>query len=98
MRYTLFICWLILWSQVAVSRQRDLNFVNFGNEDGLSSNTVTTVLKDKYGYMWFGTDDGLNKFDGVNFTVYRHNESDTASIGANSILAMQEDRFGNFWI
>jgi len=97
-KYALFICCLILGSGVAVSRQRDLNFVNFGNEDGLSSNTVTTVLKDKYGYMWFGTDDGLNKFDGVNFTVYRHNESDTASIGANSILAMHEDRFGNFWI
>lgn len=48
--------------------------------------------------MWFGTDDGLNKFDGVNFSVYRHKESDTASIGANSILAMHEDRFGNLWV
>lgn len=48
--------------------------------------------------MWFGTDDGLNKFDGVNFTVYRHKEGDTASIGANSILAMHEDRFGNLWV
>jgi signal transduction histidine kinase/ligand-binding sensor domain-containing protein/DNA-binding response OmpR family regulator len=48
--------------------------------------------------MWFGTDDGLNKFDGVDFSVYRHKEGDTASIGANSILAMHEDRLGNLWV
>ncbi|GAA3956496.1 two-component regulator propeller domain-containing protein [Chitinophaga oryziterrae] len=83
---------------VAISQQSDLNFVNFSSEDGLSSNTVTAIVKDRYGYMWFGTDDGLNKFDGVNFSVYRHKESDTTSIGANSVLAMHEDRLGNLWI
>ena len=88
----------MLWSQIAFSQQSDLNFVNFSSEDGLSSNTVTTILKDKCGYMWFGTDDGLNKFDGVNFSVYRHRQSDTTSIGANSILAMHEDRSGNLWV
>src|SRR5688572_22417970 len=97
-KYILFICCLVLLPRVAMSRQSDLNFVHFSSEDGLSSNTVAAILKDKYGYMWFGTDDGLNKFDGVNFSVYRHKESDTASIGANSILAMHEDRFGNLWI
>lgn len=98
MKCILFIPVLVLFSLAAVSQQSDLNFVNFSNEDGLSSNTVTAILKDRYGYMWFGTDDGLNKFDGVNFTVYRHKEDDTASIGANSILAMYEDRAGNLWI
>lgn len=88
----------MLCAQVAFSQQSDLNFVNFSSENGLSSNTVTTILKDKYGYMWFGTDDGLNKFDGVNFSVYRHKQSDTMSIGANSILAMHEDRSGNLWV
>lgn len=97
-KYILSICCLVLLPRVAMSRQSDLNFVHFSSEDGLSSNTVAAILKDKYGYMWFGTDDGLNKFDGVNFSVYRHKESDTASIGANSILAMHEDRFGNLWI
>ncbi|WP_217605812.1 hybrid sensor histidine kinase/response regulator transcription factor [Chitinophaga sp. GbtcB8] len=64
----------------------------------MSSNTVTAILKDRYGYMWFGTDDGLNKFDGTNFTVYRHKDGDTSSIGANSILAIHEDRSGNLWV
>ncbi len=98
MKYILYISWLLLWSQVTFSQQSDLNFVNFSSENGLSSNTVTTILKDKYGYMWFGTDDGLNKFDGINFSVYRHKQSDTLSIGANSILAMHEDRSGNLWV
>jgi len=98
MKYISFIFYLTLLSHVAISQQRDLNFVNLSSEDGLSSNTVTAILKDKYGYMWFGTDDGLNKFDGVNFSVYRHKESDTTSIGANSILAMHEDRLGNLWV
>lgn len=98
MKYSLVIFCLTLLSLVAVSQESDLNFVNFSSEDGLSSNTVTAILKDKCGYMWFGTDDGLNKFDGVNFSVYRHKETDTTSIGANSILAMHEDRFGNLWV
>ncbi|UPK72248.1 two-component regulator propeller domain-containing protein [Chitinophaga filiformis] len=98
MKYILYISYLMLWSQVAFSQQSDLNFVNFSSENGLSSNTVSTILKDKYGYMWFGTDDGLNRFDGVNFSVYRHKQSDTMSIGANSILAMHEDRSGNLWV
>lgn len=98
MKYILFIPCLILLPHVAISQQSDLNFVNFSSENGLSSNTVTAIVKDKYGYMWFGTDDGLNKFDGVNFSVYRHKESDTTSIGANSVLAMHEDRLGNLWI
>jgi len=97
-KYIFFLCLLVLPFHLAVSQQSDLNFVNFNNKDGLSSNTVTAILKDKYGYMWFGTDDGLNKFDGVNFTVYRHREGDTASIGANSILALHEDSSGNLWV
>ena len=48
--------------------------------------------------MWFATDDGLNKFDGVNFTVYRHRPGDTTSIGANDISALHEDAEGNLWI
>ncbi|RYE52604.1 MAG: hypothetical protein EOP48_16130, partial [Sphingobacteriales bacterium] len=38
----------------------------------LSSNNVTVIFKDKFGLMWFGTEDGLNKFDGTNFTIYKH--------------------------
>lgn len=74
------------------------HFINFSNRDGLSSNSINTILKDKYGYMWFGTEDGLNKFDGSNFKVYRHNTADATSIGDNHVTTMYEDNSGNLWV
>ena len=80
------------------SQDPDLNFMNLGSREGLSSNIVSSILKDRFGYMWFGTDDGLNKFDGKQFTVYRHNEDDSTSIISNEILDLFEDKEGNLWI
>lgn len=89
---------LILLAHVSKAQSGDFNFINFSSKDGLSANTVNVIFKDKYGYMWFGTDDGLNKFDGETFTVYRHNPGDSTSISANRINAICEDRLGNLWI
>ena len=55
----------------AFAQQDEINFTSLTTKDGLSSNTVNAILKDRYGVMWFGTEDGLDKFDGANFTVYR---------------------------
>ena len=93
-----YILFLLFVPLVIFSQKSDLNFVNFTTSNGLSSNTVNTILKDKYGFMWFGTDDGLNRFDGLSFSVYRHKEEDSSSIGGNSILALHEDSSGNLWI
>jgi ligand-binding sensor domain-containing protein len=78
--------------------QQDINFTSLSTKDGLSSNTVNTIIKDHTGIMWFGTEDGLNKFDGTKFTVYRHIPGDTASLLANEILSLHEDKAGNLWI
>ena len=61
---------------------------------GLSQNWIYTIHQDKYGYMWFGTWDGLNKYDGYNFTIY--NEKD--GLTDHAILCMLEDENGTFWI
>ncbi len=95
-KYLLFI--LLLISQITLGQERDYNFININNKNGLSSNTINAILKDKYGFMWFGTNDGLNKFDGQNFVVYRHSETDTNSIGRGIVMAMQEDNNRNLWI
>src|ERR1035437_1549748 len=66
--------------------------------DGLSDNTVSAILQDKEGFMWLGTNDGLNKYDGYKFTIYRHNPGDTNSIGAGLIGCIYEDKEGLIWI
>ncbi|HVU94293.1 MAG TPA: two-component regulator propeller domain-containing protein [Puia sp.] len=75
-----------------------LTFSSLTSKDGLLSNTVNAILKDRYGWMWFATDDGLNRFDGTNFTVYRHIPGDSNSLRANEILALHEDSGGNLWV
>lgn len=98
MRHSALIVILIFLLRAASAQQSEFNFINFSSKNGLSSNTVNVILKDRYGYMWFATDDGLNKFDGVNFTVYRHSTDDSSSIGAGMVMALQEDGLGNLWI
>jgi signal transduction histidine kinase/ligand-binding sensor domain-containing protein/DNA-binding response OmpR family regulator len=82
----------------AGAQYTDINFNNFSSKDGLSSSTVNAIIKDRFGYMWFATEDGLNKFDGVNFKAYRNNSSDTTSIGGNIITALCEDNHDNLWV
>ena len=75
-----------------------INFTSLGTRDGLLSNAVTAILKDRYGFMWFATSDGLNKFDGKNFVIYRHSPGDSTSLKSNEILALHEDASGNLWV
>jgi signal transduction histidine kinase/ligand-binding sensor domain-containing protein/AraC-like DNA-binding protein len=89
---------LIFAVQISHAQSDSYNFINFTNKDGLSSNAINAILKDRYGYMWFGTDDGLTKFDGETFKVYRHQPNDTTSIDGNRISAICEDGIGNLWV
>ena len=75
-----------------------INFTTLSTRDGLLSNSVNVIIKDRYGLMWLGTDDGLNKFDGTNFTVYRYLPGDTTSLRTNEVLALHEDASGNLWV
>jgi len=66
--------------------------------DGLSNNEVHSILKDKNGFMWFGTSRGLNRFDGTKFKLFKHNIEDESSIPFNSIDFLFEDNDSNIWI
>ena len=92
----IFICLLQL--TIASAQPRHIEFTSLTSRDGLLSNSVSAILKDRYGWIWFATDDGLNKYDGTNFTIYRHKTGDTTSLRANEILALHEDRSGNLWV
>ncbi|WP_069659968.1 ligand-binding sensor domain-containing protein [Arcticibacter eurypsychrophilus] len=72
-------------------------FKRYEVENGLSSNSVFCSLQDHKGFMWFGTVDGLNRFDGFTFKVFRPDRDDSRSIGNNSIISLTEDNQGTIW-
>ncbi|SKB81965.1 hybrid sensor histidine kinase/response regulator [Dyadobacter psychrophilus] len=80
------------------SQDRNAVFRHLTTGQGLSQNNVTCIVKDKHGFMWFGTQDGLNKFDGYKFTVYRNDPRNPQSISHNYIHTIFEDRQGRLWI
>ncbi|MEZ4901981.1 MAG: two-component regulator propeller domain-containing protein [Spirosomataceae bacterium] len=98
MRIIYAIVTLLCVYQSSVGQQQEYNFINYSSKDGLSSNTTNVILKDKYGFMWFGTEGGLNRFDGQSFTAFKHYENDSNSIGRGSVMAMVEDKNGNLWV
>ena len=67
-------------------------------DQGLSNNNVHCIYQDRYGYMWFGTEDGLNKYDGYDITVFKKIKNDSTSISDNFINCITEDASGNLWI
>jgi len=70
------------------AQQRVLNFTNITTEQGLSENTVLDIIQDQYGFMWFATENGLTKFDGLNYTVYRKDNQDSTSIPNDEIQSL----------
>lgn len=72
--------------------------LRFDPVEGLSHNTVYAITQDQQGFMWFGTADGLNRYDGYRFEVYRHNPGDPLSLSHNTVRALYEDPSGNFWV
>ncbi len=76
----------------------DIKFERISLEQGLSGNTVFCVLQDSKGFMWFGTHDGLNRYDGYDFEVYRYIPEDPHSLSDNVVRTIYEDRFGVLWI
>lgn len=76
----------------------DPAFDHYNVEDGLSQSTVWSIFEDSKGFIWFCTPDGLNKFDGYTFKVYRNDRRDSTSIKNNHAVALFEDSAGDLWI
>ena len=93
----LFIASLVL-SPLRAQNPEHISFVHIGVNEGLSQSTVFDIAQDLQGNMWFATYDGLNKYDGYDFTVYQHNEEDPNSIGSDIIRACTVDSQGRMWI
>ncbi len=81
-----------------ITRDGHLAFRKVSIEQGLSQSSVQTILQDDIGYMWFGTEDGLNRFDGYDFRVFKHDPENPDSLSSNNILALFQDHAGSIWI
>lgn len=75
-----------------------IRFESVSLEQGLSQSTVHCILQDSYGFMWFGTWDGLNKYDGHDFTVYKNYPDDPTSLSDNAVRSIFEDADGTLWV
>jgi signal transduction histidine kinase/ligand-binding sensor domain-containing protein/CheY-like chemotaxis protein len=100
MRQRLFFifCLCLLCPGLSGGQTQSPKFKRLSTNEGLSQSHVSAILKGSKGFMWFGTEDGLNRYDGYQFTHYKHDLKDKASIIDNHILALLEDHAGNFWI
>src|SRR6476659_9053277 len=76
----------------------NVRFRNYGVDEGLSQATALQMAQDKAGFLWIGTQDGLDRFDGYGFRVYKHARSDAHSLSDNGIRALAADADGSLWI
>lgn len=81
-----------------IAQNNEIRFTHITSEDGLSLNGVTQIYQDSQGFMWFGTYNGLNRYDGYNFKIFLPNPSDPNSISNHSIYSIIEDKYGYIWI
>lgn len=95
---TIVLCMGIFFPRLAIS-QTWPHFKHITTDQGLPSNKIYSIAQDKTGFMWFGTDDGLTWFDGINFEIYKHDPNDKYSIPSDYISAIAEDpQTGNIWV
>ncbi len=92
----LILCGLQLWYSNALAQE--IAFKHLTVENGLSNNKINCLLEDRLGFMWFGTEDGLNRFDGYDVKIYRHQTNDKKSISGNNIWTLFEDAEGYLWV
>jgi signal transduction histidine kinase/ligand-binding sensor domain-containing protein/DNA-binding response OmpR family regulator len=89
---------VMLLSLSAFAQSERYNFSKLDSYTGLSHNQVSAILKDREGFIWFGTMSGLNRYDGYSYKVYRNKHNDSSSLTDNYILALYELPYGKMWV
>lgn len=96
-RYFSMLTYFLLFFNFYLPAQ-ELHFSQISTNQGLSQGTVNCIIKDSQGFIWIGTNDGLNKYDGYEFKIYRHDFQDSTTLSSNKIYDLVEDDQGNLWI
>ncbi len=88
--------WLLASAAALAEKQVEAEHLSW--QDGLSQTTVFSILHDRQGSVWFATEDGLNRFDGRSFHIYRHDPSDPTSLPGNLVRSIDEGADGRIWV
>lgn len=89
---------LLVAKQKSLCQNLNITIEHFGIDDGLSQSLINCIIQDSKGFIWIGTQDGLNKYNGYSFKVFRHEPLDSNSLSSNNIQAIYEDPEGYIWI
>lgn len=95
-KITLFYFFLFLF--ILGKSEDECVFEHLSTENGLSNGSVSVMMKDHLGFMWFATWDGINRYDGHTFKTFKQENSDGSSSASNRIAKMEEDAYGNIWV
>jgi signal transduction histidine kinase/ligand-binding sensor domain-containing protein/DNA-binding response OmpR family regulator len=98
MRVMVAIIVALSWPFMIIGQETSYSFSQLDISQGLSNNQINSIYKDHRGFMWFGTNAGLNRYDGYSFKKYRHNEQDSATIGDDQVFTIFEGPEKLIWI
>ncbi|MFT4926157.1 MAG: ligand-binding sensor domain-containing protein/signal transduction histidine kinase [Phenylobacterium sp.] len=96
--YTLSLLLILFHTTAAFASGPTARFDRLSIEDGLSQTVVLSVLQDQQGFLWFATQDGLNRYDGYEFKIYRHDPANPKSLANNFVNTLFEDASGTLWV
>jgi ligand-binding sensor domain-containing protein len=100
-KYTIPVCFLLFsfwWLHNASATDKKITFAHYSVSQGLSQSTVNVIFQDHAGFLWIGTEDGLNKFDGINCRYFKKDPTDANSLPHSWIWDIAQDTTGNLWV
>ena len=89
---------LLFFDPMFVWAQKSTRYERLTTASGLSQSTINKIIQDKNGFLWFATADGLNRYDGYSFTVFRNDPNDNKTLSGSDISTFCEDDEGNLWV
>ncbi|MDP3831367.1 MAG: two-component regulator propeller domain-containing protein, partial [Ignavibacteriaceae bacterium] len=97
LKYSVLLLIFIILSSTAIAQKKPVKFNRLTSSNGLSQNRVSSIVQDHDGFIWIGTEDGVNKYDGYNFEIFKRNPGDSLSLNDNMGLAMHLAKDGTLW-
>jgi ligand-binding sensor domain-containing protein/signal transduction histidine kinase/AraC-like DNA-binding protein len=96
--YVIIIVTFLINSTLICGKNSYIRFKKYTVENGLSDSNINAICQDQFGFIWIGTDNGLNRFDGYEFKIYSHDPNDTTTICHKEVSSVLIDKEGNLWV